>query len=309
MKTSEHPFSESRFVPYRAVRTVGRGPVLVLAPHPDDEVFGCGGAIMRHLEAGDPVRVVIATDGALGVGPDQPDPIRTRQNETRRAADLLGHQDPQFWSWPDRGLEYGETLIDQILEAIADWAAELVYAPSWWEIHPDHLTLALASAEAVRRCSRPLQLAFYEVGSPLWPNRLLDITDLAERKRAAMACFASQMAQQDYDRHVAALNSFRTYTLSSEVRAVEAFRLLNGEELRTPPWDAMRPSPETTLAALAESLRLPRPSERSAEDEETAARIRALTEEIEALERSTSWRLTAPLRWLVTRLRGIGRRS
>lgn len=280
--------AEHEFVPYHAEHCLAHGRVLVLAPHPDDEVFGCGGAIMRHLAAGDPVRVIVVTDGALGVGPDQPDPIRTRRDETRRAAAVIGHVDPVFWGWPDRGLNYGEALIGQILDAIAHWSADLVYAPSWWEIHPDHLTLALASAEAVRRCERPIRLAFYEVGSPLWPNRLLDITDLAERKRTAMACFTTQMAQQDYDRHVAGLNSFRTYTLPPEIRAAEAFRLLSRDELRAPPWDRMRPDAECSLKDLAESLRRP---------------CGDFEDRLSAIERSTSWRITAPLRWLVQRLR------
>ena len=40
--------------------------VLVFAPHADDEVFGCGGTLAFHTERGDPVRVVILTDGAGG---------------------------------------------------------------------------------------------------------------------------------------------------------------------------------------------------------------------------------------------------
>lgn len=49
-------------VPYTSVRTVGRDVVLVLAPHPGDEVFGCGGAIMRHVADGDPAHVAIVSD-------------------------------------------------------------------------------------------------------------------------------------------------------------------------------------------------------------------------------------------------------
>jgi len=41
--------------------TSGEGVALVLAPHPDDEVFGCGRAIMRHVEVGDPVHVIFAS--------------------------------------------------------------------------------------------------------------------------------------------------------------------------------------------------------------------------------------------------------
>ena len=36
----------------------------MLAPHPDDEVFGCGGAIAAHVQAAIPVKVVVLSDGA-----------------------------------------------------------------------------------------------------------------------------------------------------------------------------------------------------------------------------------------------------
>ncbi len=233
--------SEHDFIPYHADRAMPSGRALVLAPHPDDEVFGCGGAIMRHIAARDPVRVVIATDGAFGATDDAGQYARSRQQESRCAAAVLGYRDPLFWGLPDRGLEYGEHLIRRIQTAIDDWTADLLYAPSWWEIHPDHLTLALAAAEAVRRCRRPLRLLMYEVGVPLHPNRLLDITDLRARKQAAIACFASQLAQQSYDRHVTALNTYRTYTLAAGVESAEAYREMDRDALHADPLRMIRP--------------------------------------------------------------------
>ncbi|NEX19239.1 glycosyltransferase [Thiorhodococcus mannitoliphagus] len=214
---------------------------LILAPHPDDEVLGCGGAIMRHVAANDPIQVAIVTDGAFGSAQDRAHQTRTRQHESRCAAKVLGYDNLEFWELPDRGLAYGEPLIRRILAAIEAQRAELVYAPSWWEMHPDHFVLALATAEAIRRCSRPLRLMMYEIGVPLHPNRLLDITDLVERKEAAIACFASQLAQQRYDEHILALNAYRTYTLPSKVRAAEAYRILDQDELRRDPIRAIRP--------------------------------------------------------------------
>lgn len=223
---------EQDFLPYAAISSVGPGPAIVFAPHPDDEVFGCGGAIMRHVSSGDPVRVVIISDGAYGSPADSEEYARTRQRESTEAGAILGYGTPEFWNLPDRGLEYGEQLTQRILAAIEGCAAELVYAPSWWEIHPDHRVTALAVTEAVRRCARSIRLAMYEVGVPLQPNALLDITDLAGRKASAVACFSSQLAQQDYGEQIAALNRFRTYTLPRAVQAAEAYLVLSAEELR-----------------------------------------------------------------------------
>ncbi|HRY14348.1 MAG: glycosyltransferase [Candidatus Competibacteraceae bacterium] len=227
---------ESDFIPYHAVRILGNGPVLALAPHPDDEVFGCAGAIMRHVAVGDPVTVIIVTDGggARYDRPDRADYVAQRHAESCAAATVLGYGQPEFWEYRDRELICDEPLVDRLLAAVRRVGARWLYAPSPHEIHPDHRTLGLAAWETAGRIGAEVNLAFYEIGAPLSPNRLLDITDLVERKRQAIACFAGQLTVQDYDRHVMALNSYRTYTLPREVIAAEAYWVLNGLECTRP---------------------------------------------------------------------------
>ncbi len=235
------PWREEEFIPYEAVTRCPPGPSLVLAPHPDDEVLGCGGAILRHLAAGDSVQVIIATDSDFGTFESGSDGKAVRRREAEAAAKVLGYGLPSFWGMPDRGLVYEETLIGRVREAVEQSGAVIVYAPSWWEIHPDHCVLAMATVEALRRCSRPIILAMYEVGVPLHPNLLLDITDLLARKREAIACYQSQLRLQRYDSHIQALNHFRTYTLPAGTEAAEAFRLCRGPDLRQDPLRAIRP--------------------------------------------------------------------
>jgi LmbE family N-acetylglucosaminyl deacetylase len=215
------PQNETDYIPYHAEARVDRGRALVFAPHPDDEVFGCAGAIMQHVADGDEVAVIVVTDGAFGAGEEY---AHTRQAESNAAGKILGYGAPIFWGLPDRGLIFDNALVDRIAATLTEYRPALVYAPSWWEIHPDHSALSLAVTQAVSRTTEAVQLFLYEVGVPLHPNLLLDISARLGKKQAAMACFTSQMAQQAYGDHVLALNRFRTYTLPSIVHAAEAYR-------------------------------------------------------------------------------------
>jgi len=216
---------ESDLIPHSASHGLPAQAALVLAPHPDDEVFGCGGAIAAHVRAGVPVHVVILTDGALFGD------ASTRANESLAAARLLGSGVPDLWGLADSNMCYSEELVQRLVDKIVSTGADLIYAPSPLELHPDHRQTTMLAVEAARRVAQPVRLAFYEVGAPLRPNVLLDITDLLELKDAAMRCFESQLSQQDYLNQIRALNKYRSYTLPREVLAAEAFWVLSARDL------------------------------------------------------------------------------
>ncbi|NBT55290.1 MAG: glycosyltransferase [Betaproteobacteria bacterium] len=239
---------ESDLIPYSAVQRMPARSVLVLAPHPDDEVFGCAGAIVSHVHAGTPVKVVILTDGA-GYGDSD-----TRQKESLAAAEVLGYGTPDFWLLPDRGLVCDDALRLRVISAIESAGADLVYAPSPHEVHPDHIQTAQLAIAAVSQCGPTVRLAFYEVGAPLRPNLLLDITGVQAAKATAMQCFTSQLAHQDYASQVTALNTYRTYTLPKTVLAAEGYWVVSSSDMDySPPlWRMVSASaavpPETRLA-------------------------------------------------------------
>lgn len=226
---------ESRFVPYEAVRHFGVERVLVFAPHADDEVFGCGGALALHVCEQAVVQVVVLTDGAAGTGGhgDAGGLVAVREAESVTAAGVLGYEEPEFWHLPDRGLRYDETLVTRVKEALVRFRPERVYAPSPFEVHPDHRACALAVLEAARRHDGgDLCVALYEVGRPLPdPNLLVDISSVLALKQTAMGCFVSQLAVQAYDEQVGALNRYRTYTLGHPVLAAEAYRVVTARTL------------------------------------------------------------------------------
>ncbi len=232
--------TESSFIPYTATVHLPTGRVLILAPHPDDEVFGCAGAILRHVAQGDSVTVIVVTDGrAATTHVDEHsllNYIKLRQQESRTAASLLGYGTPEFWGEIDRKLDCSEVMIQKLLNEIERLKVTRLYAPSPLEIHPDHYALALIALEAVKRYRQPITLVMYEVGIPLYPNILLDITPFFDQKQQAVQCFTSQRHLLKKGRPLQALNIYRTYTLPDTVTAAEAYYEIDNVTLQAQPW-------------------------------------------------------------------------
>src|SRR5262245_61576239 len=163
---------EQTVIPYYPTDLRGQR-VLVLAPHPDDETFGCGGTLVLHRQHQDPVRIIFITSGEAGdwQGGGDVEAFRVqREAEALEALACLGIGEWEFWRYPDRGLAVDGQLINRLVEVIRTFGATLVYAPSPLEQHPDHRQVALALRAALRGWPSTLQVGFYEVGYALPPN-------------------------------------------------------------------------------------------------------------------------------------------
>jgi len=225
---------EPSIYPYSALLTVPARGLIVFAPHPDDEVLGCGGLLANCLQAGLPVSVVVLTSG------DQGGDAPVREAESVAAAHALAAglgltaALPEFWRLPDRGVRANEALVASMAATIVRSGADWVLTTSPYEVHPDHRSTSVAASLAFLRALGPepsARLAFYEVGHPLMANLLIDITPTLSRKRAAIDCFVSQLATQAYGEQLLALNRFRSYTLGPAVTHAEAFQVVSAADL------------------------------------------------------------------------------
>ena len=247
--------AEADVVPFEAAAVRGER-LLVLAPHPDDEVIGCGGLLAQHVREHRQIRVIVATDGTAaeedgGAGRGARDAgayLATREQESRNGLALFG--DPvaiDFFRFPDRGLEASSGALEaRLLEVLRDFRPDLIAAPSPIEIHPDHLALAEALCAIVQRDETLFadlgvtRVAFYEVSQPIRPNALVDISDVAETKFAAIRAHESQIAIRDYTAFARGLNAYRAMTLPPPAAYAEAYWIVPLQTLRTMPFSAVR---------------------------------------------------------------------
>ena len=227
---------ENWYTPYQTAALPAAQKVWVLAPHPDDEVFGCGGAALIYAAQGAQVQVSVMSSGTgYAEGAEAEQIQSTRENETNAALQSMGIEPASFWRLPDRGLGQCADLAQRLFEQLQSQSYQVVLAPSLNEVHPDHLALTRALIAAFEMCQaagQPLPyLVQYEVGAPIKPNLLLDISKVWPRKLQAMQCFTSQLQTQNYAKHIEALNTYRTYALAVDVSHAEAFYVLQPEEV------------------------------------------------------------------------------
>jgi LmbE family N-acetylglucosaminyl deacetylase len=179
--------------------------VVVLAAHPDDEVLGAGGILSLLASAGVRLRLIAVTDGEAS-HPGQADPgelIRRRCAERAAALRELGAATAEVirLRLPDSGLGRREPELTSLVRPLVA-GFDACLAPWENDVHADHETVGRAARQA---CAR---LFFYPVwmwhwarpGDPRVPwAQAIHVpltTAAAERKRAAIGCFDSQLGSR-----------------------------------------------------------------------------------------------------------------
>lgn len=199
--------------------------VLVLAPHMDDEVFGCGGTLAQSVRGGSEVVVAYLTDGSKGFGPAlspelsavevramQAQLVGTRKAEARQAARLLGVHELLFLDLPDGALAVTPDAVERLSAVLRQVRPDVVYLPCLTDTHPDHWMTNCLFIEAALRAQLPPTLACwgYEIWAPVVANTIIDITDTIDVKQQAMRTFVSQIGHYDYPRAITGLNAYRS---------------------------------------------------------------------------------------------------
>ena len=172
--------------------------ILVLSPHPDDDVIGCGGTLHHcHLKGAD-ITSVYLTDGRAGSRTyAKSELIAIRQAEARQAADIVGIDRLIFLDHRDTELALTPETLKELIQVLEETRPEAVFLPFFLDDHADHMAANRIFLAAVDRYPNCWCYAF-----GLWRplptyNFSVDITDCIDLKKRAIQAHASQVAECD----------------------------------------------------------------------------------------------------------------
>jgi LmbE family N-acetylglucosaminyl deacetylase len=213
---------------------------LVIAPHPDDEVLGAGGTLLRRRAEGGKIAWLIMTNMSPNAGSSS-NSIVQRNKEIQQISEFFGF-DAVF------NLNYAPAQLDQIpmselvssiSKVMNQYLPNEILIPHWSDVHSDHRVTFNAVAACTKWFRNPSvkRVLSYETISEtdfglisrdaFRANYFVNIEDFLEDKLRAMSIYSSEMGAFPFPRSMEAITALAvTRGATSGFKAAEAFELV-----------------------------------------------------------------------------------
>lgn len=217
--------------------------ILVIAPHPDDEVLGCGGTIAKYSKKGNEVYLCIVTKAYT---PDwSKEFIENRRKEINKSNKILGIKKTYFLNFPTVKLDTipQKELIKSISGIIKKTNPDILFVPHRGDLNKDHCLVFEASLVTARPTNGRIRnmILSYEVLSetdwgqaitPFIPNIYVDISETFKRKLEAMKAYKSELKEFPHPRSLEMIKVLAKKRGSEAgFKFGEAFMLIRGTSL------------------------------------------------------------------------------
>ena len=214
--------------------------ILILAPHADDEVLGCGATIAKHAANNDTVFIAIMTNASVGA-PElySQQAVEYTRNEALTAHKILGVHETFFFDFPAPRLETSASyqISNAIHEVLTAKQIEVLYLPFRGDAHKDHAVVfnaGLVAARPINGCTVKEIYAYETLSETEWPapfgddnflpNYFINVSGFIEMKLKAMECFKSQLKTAPHPRSIEIIRSLsilRGSTVGFQIRRID----------------------------------------------------------------------------------------
>jgi len=213
---------------------------IVVAPHPDDEVLGVGGTILRRKAEGVNVAWLIVTNVSVETGWSE-EKVRERSDEINRITKLFGFDEVFMLNFPATQLDRVpmSDLVSAISEVFSSFQPTEVFVPHQSDVHTDHGMVFKAVASCTKWFRYPFikRVLAYETLSEtdfnldpkqcFYPNVFINISPFITEKLRAMGIYSSEIGEFPFPRSYEAVRALAALRgAASGCDAAEAFMLL-----------------------------------------------------------------------------------
>ncbi len=206
--------------------------VLVLAPHPDDDVVGCGGTLLGLKERGYYGETIFLTSGKKSGTVESNEISSTRRNEALKGSEKLGIKKSHFLDYYDSQLKQDKKAVSFVLSRLNDIKPDMVFTPFFTDNHPDHRETARIFAAAATKYHHNFTCCCYELWSTLFPNYIVDISSVIEKKVDAIKSHQSQIAETNLVDLAKGLNRYRAIASGQPFQYAEAFYVVSKKNIK-----------------------------------------------------------------------------
>jgi len=213
---------------------------IIIAPHPDDEVLGAGGTLLRRKAEDARVAWLIVTSISIETGWSA-EKMKQRANEIKRVTELFDFESVFELNFPTTQLD--QVPVSDLVAAVSNvfktFEPEEVFVPHPSDVHTDHRIVfnAVASCTKWFRYPSVKRVLAYETLSEtdfglgtrqaFRPNVFIDIEPYLDDKLRAMDIYASEVGAFPFPRSHEAIRALATLRgAASGFKAAEAFELL-----------------------------------------------------------------------------------
>jgi LmbE family N-acetylglucosaminyl deacetylase len=224
------PAIENIFIPARCASDLSTfqgqsGNILVISPHPDDDVIGVGGTMALLAQGGKNIFSLYITDGSGcprgALRMNNKTMARTRQQEALEALKVVRAQGGIFLGFHSETVlgSCKTAMTDAIIEVLKFFLPESVYLPSPLDRHPTHRAVTAIAVSSLRRINGYLPMLWgYSVWGGIWGIHGLqpvDISSVIKLKKMAIQKHRSQLSYKAYDEGILGRNRYEAVFLET----------------------------------------------------------------------------------------------
>ncbi len=183
--------------------------IIVISPHPDDEIIGPGGTLIKSIEQGSKVKVIYLTSGGK-----TKEEKELREMEAQEVAERIGFE-VDFVRQNVNEISLKEDILINISSMINSFKPDILFVTFLLDDHDDHRRASeiLFRIYERKELRDDLKIWAFQIYGSVIPNIIVDITDVHNQKSELIKLFNSQTKSRDWAHYALGLNAYNSRLL------------------------------------------------------------------------------------------------